>query len=150
MTIPSYIQYLLLKEDEKHVNKENIPLDKQIQAVARELYKVYIDAGQFKYKLKDKIKKMRDSGADDTTIEEVQEMGDDQLAKLELAIDEYEMRMVAMAGDNAKLAQMAEVWAGEAKNMAAKKNQEYMENRAKRIEKETLSNSKKENVSGEK
>jgi hypothetical protein len=146
--IPNYIAFRLSRDidnsvveaadikKEKNIDKSTIPLDKQIQAVARKLYKTYIEAGQFKYELKDKIKKMTRADMSDSDIEDAQEMGDNQLWKLEMSVDEIEQRMIAMAGDNAKLSQMAQVWAGEAKNLAAKKNQEYMEKRADKLEKE--------------
>ncbi len=149
--IVSYIGFRLLEDNdikkERHIDKSSIPLDKQIQAVAKQLYKTYIDAGQFKYELLDKIKKMKNAGMSDEDIEDAQAMGDDQLAKLETSVDELEQRMIAMAGDNAKLSQMAEVWAGEAKSLAAKKNQEYMQKRAERFEKEAeeLAKEKKKN-----
>jgi hypothetical protein len=155
--INTYYAYSILLENEDtksaekedSVDKSRIPVNKQIQALAKMLYKTYIDAGQFKYKMKDKIKQMRTNGASDEDIEEVTEMGDDQLAKLEMSVDEIEQRMIAMAGDNVKLAQQAEIWAGEAKNLAAKVNQEYMEKRATRLERES-EDKKDEKVSGDK
>jgi Mg2+-importing ATPase len=43
---------------------------------------------------------MREADMSDEDIEDAQEMGDDQLTKLESSVDEIEARMIAIAGDN--------------------------------------------------
>lgn len=145
--IESYIEYNILnsqyliekidkKTGQKIIDKSSIPIDKQIQALAKDLYKAAIDSVQFKYNLKDKIKKMKSSGASEDDVADAQEMGDDQLTKMETAVQDIEMQMIALAGDNSKLANKAEIWAGEAKTLAAKRNQEFFDKRAKDCEKQ--------------
>lgn len=109
-----------------------VPKDLQLKKLAKELYKAQYDVATFKYVLADKIAVMKKEGADEDIIEKAEEMGDDQMANVQMRADAINMQMIAVAGQNTNLALKAEELAQGAINAALKAAQEFYDKRGEK------------------
>lgn len=152
--IKKYLEYLITEKEVKHgdTEKGQIPKNELIMALAKDLYKAQFDAVTFKYKLKNKIKKMKANGASEDDIEDAKEMGEDQMANTQLRADSIEAQMLAIgAGDKTgNMAVKAQELASEAINIALKDAQKYFEEKAKSMLYQSSKNKKSDKKDSDK
>lgn len=134
------------KTSEITKNKEGktvvIPKDIQLKDLAKQLYKAQYDVATYKYVLADKITAMKESGADEDTIAKAEEMGNDQMANIQLRADAIAAQMIALAGQNTNLALKAEELSQGAINAALKAAQDFYEKRVQKWLKDSKINKK--------
>lgn len=121
---------------EKLIDKQSIPLDAQIRAMCKELYRATIESGRFQSKMNDTISQMQQAGAGEAEIGQIQQVMQDQMMGAQTRAMDLEMNVMGMAGQNMQLSMLAQKLSGEAKMLANKANKEYFDKKTEKAKKD--------------
>jgi len=109
---------------EKTMNKDSIPKDAQLKALAKTLYKAQYKALTMQDEVDKAINAMTKADPNDPEIATATATGAAQVANAQMRVDTIEAQMQAITGDSSRLADMADTLSAEAKNLALKKAME--------------------------
>lgn len=118
--------------DTSGVDRTNIPKDKILKALARQLYDVLTTIYKKKYEWVDRMEKLKSNGASEEEMEKMQALADDEVENLNTRAGGIEEQMVAIGTSSDVLTQLSEQLVAEVKNLAAKENEKFFQERSKK------------------
>ena len=114
-----------------------------LEDLAIQLKNSLVKSYLYKYEIKDKVEKMKADGLSDDEITKFEELQIDHQTAIQTRAADIELQMVAMAGSNPKMIELANKLAGKAKNIAGKEIDEKMKKLVKK-QQEKLDNRQEE------
>lgn len=106
-----------------------------LEDLAIQLKNALVKSYLYKYEIMDKLEKMKADGLSDDEIAKFEELQTDHQTAIMTRASDIESQMMAMAGSNQKMIELANKLAGKSKNIAGKEIDDKMKTLVKKQEK---------------